>query len=634
MVLNIVWIGFMLIGLLAAVWQLSQGRTDIFTKVLTGLFDTARTGVDISLGLIGVMSLWLGLMKIGEQAGVIQLFARAFAPFFRRLFPAIPPGHPASGSIVMNFSANMLGLDNARSLLGAQGHFQPDVAVQLQPGDSPDDSVPAVRVQVTPGPQATVASVNLYTPVAAQQAAIQSQWTLPTGQPFTQAGWEQAKSDTLRQLTQRLHPAARIVGSLADVDAEHHQVHLHLELDPGPAFTLGPVMLEGLNRYEPDWVTRLLALDGVQPGAAYDLSQLQAAQQRLAQSGYFDSVSVHVDPNDPADSAPIRVQVREKPARKWVLGVGASTDSGPRLSAEHTHLRLPGLDAKLATQIKLERHTRTGGLALAMPVDAQGGFWGVNGQIEHRVANGTQTRNRQLQIAYTREAPRVERRWWLQWDESAVQPDPLPPGSAAAPPDRALSLNQRWHLRDWAPLPFPTAGHGLTLEWGAGWVTQPRRAPFGRVHARWQGLKPLSTAADGRLAIRLEGGAVFAALDTPVPEAQLFLTGGDQSVRGYAVRSIGIPGADGTLRGGRVVAAGSLEWQRPWPDAQGRPGPWESALFVDGGAVARQVSDLKAHWGVGAGIRYRTPVGPIQADLAYGAQVRRWRLHITLGMVF
>jgi len=118
MVMNIVWIGFVLIGLLVAVWKLLQGQTDIFTKVLTGLFDTARTGVDISLGLIGVMSLWLGLMKIGEQAGVIQLFARAFAPFFRQLFPAIPPGHPASGSIVMNFSANMLGLDNAATPLG------------------------------------------------------------------------------------------------------------------------------------------------------------------------------------------------------------------------------------------------------------------------------------------------------------------------------------------------------------------------------------------------------------------------------------------------------------------------------------------------------------------------------------
>ncbi|MGY0196740.1 nucleoside recognition domain-containing protein [Leptothrix sp. BB-4] len=118
MALNIVWIAFILIGFAAALGQLLGGDLGVFPKMLTGLFDTARTGFDISIGLVGVMSLWLGLMRIGEQAGVIGLFARAAGPFFRRLFPGIPPGHPAGGSIVMNFSANLLGLDNAATPLG------------------------------------------------------------------------------------------------------------------------------------------------------------------------------------------------------------------------------------------------------------------------------------------------------------------------------------------------------------------------------------------------------------------------------------------------------------------------------------------------------------------------------------
>ena len=118
MILNVVWIAFILIGFVVALFKLVQGDVTIFTRLLTGLFDTAKTGFDISLGLVGVMSLWLGLMKIGEQAGMIQLFARAIDPLFRRLFPDIPRGHPAGGSIVMNFSANMLGLDNAATPLG------------------------------------------------------------------------------------------------------------------------------------------------------------------------------------------------------------------------------------------------------------------------------------------------------------------------------------------------------------------------------------------------------------------------------------------------------------------------------------------------------------------------------------
>jgi spore maturation protein SpmA len=118
MVLNLVWVGFILIGLAVALLRLLQGDVAIFSKLLTALFDTAKTGFDISLGLVGIMSLWLGIMKIGESAGMIQLFARAMAPLFRRLFPEVPPGHPAGGSIVMNFSANMLGLDNAATPLG------------------------------------------------------------------------------------------------------------------------------------------------------------------------------------------------------------------------------------------------------------------------------------------------------------------------------------------------------------------------------------------------------------------------------------------------------------------------------------------------------------------------------------
>nr|WP_320133770.1 nucleoside recognition domain-containing protein [uncultured Holophaga sp.] len=124
--LNFIWIAFILIGFLVALLQAFRGDLDVFTRMLTGLFDSARTGFDISLGLVGIMSLWLGIMKIGERAGLIRLFGRALGPFFRRVFPEVPAGHPALGSMVMNFSANMLGLDNAATPLGlkAMGELQ------------------------------------------------------------------------------------------------------------------------------------------------------------------------------------------------------------------------------------------------------------------------------------------------------------------------------------------------------------------------------------------------------------------------------------------------------------------------------------------------------------------------------
>lgn len=139
MVLNLVWVAFVLSGFVVAMYKLVVlGDTAIFTKIMTGLFDTAKTGFDISLGLVGVMCLWLGIMKIGERAGMIALLARALDPLFRRIFPQIPPAHPAGGSIVMNCSANMLGLDNAATPLGlkAMGELQqinPDKEVASDP---------------------------------------------------------------------------------------------------------------------------------------------------------------------------------------------------------------------------------------------------------------------------------------------------------------------------------------------------------------------------------------------------------------------------------------------------------------------------------------------------------------------
>ena len=138
MILNAVWVAFILIGFVVALVRLGQGDVAIFTRVMTALFDTAKTGFDISLGLVGIMSLWLGIMKIGERAGMIGLFARGIDPLLRRLFPEIPRNHPAGGSIVMNFSANMLGLDNAATPLGLKAmrelqEINPDKEVASNP---------------------------------------------------------------------------------------------------------------------------------------------------------------------------------------------------------------------------------------------------------------------------------------------------------------------------------------------------------------------------------------------------------------------------------------------------------------------------------------------------------------------
>ena len=119
MVLNYIWIAFFLIAfVVAAVRLVFLGDTGVFPAIINSTFDSAKTAFDISLGLTGVLSLWLGIMKIGELGGVINMFSRVLSPLFSKLFPDIPKGHPVTGSIFMNLAANMLGLDNAATPLG------------------------------------------------------------------------------------------------------------------------------------------------------------------------------------------------------------------------------------------------------------------------------------------------------------------------------------------------------------------------------------------------------------------------------------------------------------------------------------------------------------------------------------
>ncbi len=121
MVLNYIWIGLILIAIVVGVVQmLCFGQGDILTELLNSTFTSAKTGFEISLGLTGVLSLWMGIMRIGEKAGVVNQLSRAVSPFFTRIFPELPKGHPAFGSMLMNLSATMLGIDNAATPLGLQ----------------------------------------------------------------------------------------------------------------------------------------------------------------------------------------------------------------------------------------------------------------------------------------------------------------------------------------------------------------------------------------------------------------------------------------------------------------------------------------------------------------------------------
>jgi spore maturation protein SpmA len=120
MALTYIWSGFFIVGFIAALAQwLFMGDTEVFKRIVDGTFESAKVAVmEIALPLAGVMTFWLGILNIGEKAGTINVISRLISPFFSRIFPSIPKDHPATGHMVMNFSANFLGLDNAATPFG------------------------------------------------------------------------------------------------------------------------------------------------------------------------------------------------------------------------------------------------------------------------------------------------------------------------------------------------------------------------------------------------------------------------------------------------------------------------------------------------------------------------------------
>jgi len=533
--------------------------------------------------------------------------------------------------------------ENVRELLGTEGHFQPTVQVKIDNPTEPDQARttrPTVHLVVDPGPVVRVGSVNLFLQGAAQQEpeaaaqrrALTEQWPLRQGETFKQAAWSSAKSQSLRLLTRQHFPKARIGTSLADIDAEQNLAHLYLELDSGPAVRLGEIRVQGAQRYDADMARRLVRLSGIHPGLAYDETLLQEAQRDLVTSGYYAAAFVSLGEFDDPNTAPLEVRVQEAPYQKITAGVGLSTDNGSRLSLEHVHHQVPIIGWRATSKLEWERDAKLLANAWRSPVDDKGWHWFGHGELAAQEDAARLTRSAQFRAGLAQERFVLDRSLYLQYDRARVSDIDAAQNGAL---ETALSVNFGWTRRHYDDRIAPVQGHGLSAELGLGVTLAQDRRAFVRALGRWHSYLPLGPRASGlgRLSLRAQGGAVWSQESSPVPATQRFLAGGDQSVRGYGLREIGVRQADGGVEAGRLMYAASAEWQKPMT-LQGRPSPLESAVFVDAGAVANQVASLKAKVGVGAGVRYRSPVGPLQADLAYGLDSRRWRLHLRVGFTF
>ncbi|CAN5367444.1 autotransporter assembly complex family protein [soil metagenome] len=538
----------------------------------------------------------------------------------------------------------------ARSLLETEGYFNSKVEIvrdeavtaqvpasqETAPGAVvPAGAVPTIRVQVVPGPRTTVQHVDIEATGPLKEAAdkgdsragialamLVNEWPLKVGEPFLQAEWATAKNISMAQLRANGYAAADWSATSAQVDAENNKARLAVKADSGPLFLLGDLRIEGLQRYSPTVVQNLA---GFTPGTPYSEKLLLDFQERLQKVGLFEGVVVEIDPDmAQAKSTPVTVRVRERSLQQTTLGAGISANTGERVTLEHLQRNFLGTGWQARNKFELGRDLSSWQGELTSPPDKKQWRDLIAGSAE-KLTSGDEVRDSiSARIGRTRESERMDRLYYAELLRSSI--------STILGTTRANALwgNYNWVWRNVDSVLLPTRGTTASLQLGSGYARSDSASNgvFGRAVNRFTFYRPFGNGWYGQA--RIEAGQVFANDNVGIPDTLLFRAGGDDSVRGYAYRSLG-PEIAGVTYSGRVLMTSSVEIARPI--LASIPTLW-GALFIDAGNAAQNWNEMKPAFGYGAGVRLRSPVGPVRVDLAYGQEVKRVRLHLSVGVTF
>ncbi|MDB5811127.1 MAG: putative outer membrane protein putative antigen [Betaproteobacteria bacterium] len=476
-----------------------------------------------------------------------------------------------------------------------------------------------VRLKIVPGVAARVAdtSIRLKPPDARAEARVGREWPLLSGQLFTQPAWNAAKKSAVDELSRERYFGAAVAESQATIDPVKNEANLSLVLDPGPAFGFGPVSVTGLKRYPAEIVTYLAPF---KPGDPYSRQDVEVFLRRLNATNYFASSQVIVDGNRAtASAAPVRVSVIEAPTRRLDAGVGYSTDTLYRASVAWRDVDVFDNAYRFHTELSVESRVQRLGATFELPTNAGG--W--NDTFES-TASRTDIENlvtRGIVVGVTRRDidERRQPAFGLSYYYEFQQPLDAPSDLA-----RALFARYEYVWRTTDDLIFPRNGAIAALRLGAG-LPGGSTQKFARAVGQLEWFH--SFTRRDILALRGEVGKVFAATSQGIPQALLFRTGGDTTVRGYAYQSLGVQ-TGSAIVGGRNYALASAEMTHWMADS------WGLAAFVDSGNATDSFSNFQFKTGYGAGVRVKSPIGPLRLDVARGQDAAKIRLHFSVGLAF
>jgi translocation and assembly module TamA len=547
--------------------------------------------------------------------------------------------------------------EQIRTLVSTSGYYTPEVSVQFDRAATPA----VVQVKVVPGEPVKVGETDLvlegFAPVPDLPAdkqfdaeGLKASWPLKKGTVFRQDEWEGAKRAILRQVVQTRYPRAQLTDSRATVDPEQHVANLRVVLDSGPEMRFGELRIEGLKRY-PDTVVR--NLNSIKPGDYYSEAALQAYQSKLQDTGYFASVEVSADLSavldqqlavaetkadakaDPeADAAadpvarqqqntameplPLLVRVTENKRKNVSAGVGFSTNTGNRVSATYDDLQVFGVRMKSA--LTLETKKQTAKVDAYFPITPEGYNHSIGVTYERSDIAGETTAVSSVAGKRAWGTPLLERSFTLELLSETKSVDGIPKSTSKSLP---LTYAVTWRRLD--NLLLPTKGYAVNAQIGGALLPVLTDEKFVRGYLRGVYYKPFG--ASSNIILRAEAGALGSGSKNGVPSVFLFRAGGDQSVRGYAYQELGVKEGDATI-GGRYLATASAEYQYWFKPT------WGAAVFYDAGNAGDRIKELHPKSGYGVGARWKSPVGPLNVDVAYGHAVQKYRLHFSLGFTF
>lgn len=510
----------------------------------------------------------------------------------------------------------------ARNLLATEGYFDPQVQVQLDESTQP----PQVNMQVTEGAATRVHQVHINFVGSGKTQAetfyesqkLDAVWQLQPGKIFRQQDWENNKTALLRRYLLDIFPLAKITFSEARIDPEQQRADLQVDIEAGLSMLFGELRIEGLQRYQRELIDNIVP---IQPGQAYSQTRLVALQAAIQSLPYFHSVTVSPVIEEIAEQRiPIRIQVEEGASQRVVLGAGYSSNTGMRGQVGYRDLNLRDRGWQFDSLAKLETRQQSLEASLKWPQHKDGWQEALYANYANTDIQGLQTQATQLKAERTKTEARIERGLSLRFDYSLEKPSGSSESTA-----KALLPGYSWTYRALDNLLYPRRGFVVNLQ--AGFAVRDVLSDQNLIRTYGKGLFYLPLGELNTLTLRLEGGAVLAPSREGIPQNLLFRAGGDQSVRGYSYQSLGITEGSAIV-GARYLATATVEYTH-WLSSE-----WGAGVFVDAGDAFDVPADFKPALGVGGGPRWRSPVGPINIDLAWGERNRDVRLHFSLGFVF